>query len=303
MQPRPHVSQRMVTRTAFARLLCVLTAGVVPSLVHGQATSDVFLVEIDRAGGSMTFGRPANLTNRDGYDNQPSFTPDGRAIFYTSMRTGQADIWLYVIDRGSNAPATSTPESEYSPTVMPGGQWISTVRVEMDSTQRLWRFARGGRNPSVILENIKPVGYYAWIDASTVAVFVLGDPATLQIADVTSGTAEIVASQIGRSIHHVPNERAVSFLHRVSRDEPWIAVYNLDSRETRRLTQPVGDNEFYAWLPDGGLLQGEGAKLYLWTEASPSWHEVADFTGSLAGISRLAISPAGNRIAIVAVRP
>src|SRR5439155_1522031 len=29
-------------------------------------------------------GRPANITRSPGYDNQPSFTPDGAAIFFTS---------------------------------------------------------------------------------------------------------------------------------------------------------------------------------------------------------------------------
>ncbi len=31
-------------------------------------------------------GQPVNLTDRNGYDNQPFFSPDGRSFFYTSYR-------------------------------------------------------------------------------------------------------------------------------------------------------------------------------------------------------------------------
>ena len=37
--------------------------------------------------------RLVNITNRPGYDNQPAF--DGSAILYTSIRSGQADIWRF----------------------------------------------------------------------------------------------------------------------------------------------------------------------------------------------------------------
>ncbi len=292
---------RSTLNTTFGITLWALW--LVPA-ASAQTSTDVFISSITRAGDVPSFSTPVNVTNREGYDNQPSFTPDGRAVFYTSIRDGQADVWLYIIERGSNAAVIQSPESEYSPTVMPGGtQWISVVRVEMDSVQRLWKFGPGGSTPQVIFENIKPVGYHAWIDANTAALFVLGQPPTLQIADVTTGAAQTVASNIGRSIHKVPNQRAVSFLHRVSREEAWISVYDLDTRQVRRLVQPVGDNEFYAWTPGGGLIMGQDAKLYVWSEGVTfGWREVADFSGTLTGISRVSVSAAGDRIAIVGNR-
>src|SRR4029078_12900432 len=153
-------------------------------------------------------GQPA-VTER-GYDNQPFYTPYGKSILFTAIRDGrQTDI--YEFDRAARhaKPLITRPEGEYSPTITPDGQGISVIRVEADKTQRLWRFDRSGKNPTVILPDIKPVGYHVWVDADTLVLFVIGPPATLQLAHVATGKADIVARDIGRSLQRIPNNRAV----------------------------------------------------------------------------------------------
>lgn len=147
--------------------------------------SDIYLTFLT---GDFKLGAPAKFTQHIGYNNQPSFLADDRSVLYTSIRNGQADIYQYDPGFGGTTQATNTPESEYSPTLMPDGKNISVVRVEADGTQRLWKFPLTGRGaPSLILEDIKPVGYHWWLDKNTLALFILGatgKPATLQIADV-----------------------------------------------------------------------------------------------------------------------
>src|SRR5258706_14141105 len=134
--------------------------------------TEIFLASF--AAGANPVGRPANITNNQGYDNQPSFTPDGAGILFTSIRGGgtQTDIYRYDIASGSTAQVTRTAESEYSPTVTPDGGHISVIRVEADGTQRLWRFTLEGGAPELVLPCIKPVGYHAWADSHTLALFV-----------------------------------------------------------------------------------------------------------------------------------
>jgi Tol biopolymer transport system component len=80
-----------------------------------------------------------NITNSPGYDNQPSFAPDGGAIFFTSVRGGgtQTDIYRYDLASAAITRVTSTPESEYSPTVTPDGAHLSVIRVEADGAAQL----------------------------------------------------------------------------------------------------------------------------------------------------------------------
>jgi len=287
------------TRTSrWATLAGVAMVATLPASALAQTGTDIFLVNISRDVG-VRFGTPTNVTDRPGYDNQPSFTPDGKAILYTSIREGQADIWMYDIDAGSNSAVTTTPESEYSATVVPGGQTFSVIRVEMDSTQRLWQFELDGTNPNVIYEQIVPVGYHTWIDANTTAMFILGQPATLQIGNVETGATETVASNIGRSIHKAVDKDAVIFLHRMSQDEAWIAEWDVGTNHLRHLVVPVGDGQDFEVMHNGTIVMGDGSKLFAWREEWDGWEEVADFAGHITEITRLAGSPNGDRIAIV----
>ena len=248
-------------------------------------------------------GRAVNVTHTPGYDNQPSFTPDGAAILFTSNRGAtQTDIYRYAVATGETTRLTNTPESEYSPTVTPDGAHMSVVRVEADGAQRLWRFTLDGRDPEIVLENVKPVGYHAWCDDHTLALFVLGQPATLQIADTRTGKAAEAARGILRSIQRIPRGGTISF---VDRDEDGsLMIRELDPK-TRSVTTLVaavaGAKEAdLVWAPDGRLLMAEKDVLYVWTREARGWTRAADL-GALGvhGVTRLAVSPKGDRIAIV----
>src|SRR5260221_1309071 len=153
---------------------------VLPSVRQAPPGTDIYVAPLRRAsGGGLSVGTPLNVTARPGYDNQPSFSPDGKLLYYTSARGGQSDIYRYDLASKATAQVTATPESEYSPTVMPDGKHLSVIRVERDSTQRLWAFILDGVAVKPILDSIKPVRYHAWRTADTVFPFFLGPPATL----------------------------------------------------------------------------------------------------------------------------
>jgi hypothetical protein len=202
---------------------------------------------------------------------------------------------------------TNTPENENSPTYLPSGKTdadgFSVVRSEMDKTQRLWRFNAAGREPSVLLADIKPVGYHAWVDPDRVVLFVLGEPNSLQLASVNSGKGEVAANGIGRSLHRIPSTRMVSFVHREPSGEFWIKQIDIDSKKIDPLTRVVEGNteRDMAWLPDGKtILMSGGTKVYSWTRGATGWTEVFDAAPhSLGAVSRLAVSPKGDVIAIV----
>jgi hypothetical protein len=224
-------------------------------------------------------------------------------ILFTAIdSTGQADIWSYSLGTGERKNITrSAPESEYSATVLPSLARFSAIRVEADSTQRLWSFDSGGANPEVVLRDIHPVGYHAWLDEDRLALFVLGDPATLQIASVAEGTAQVVAEDIGRSVHRIPGRETVSFVQWVAPGTGWINEYDPDTGETRPLAPLLEENEFYAWTPGGTLVMGQGSRLFRWTpDESETSEEIADLeSAGILEISRISLSPDGGWLAVV----
>lgn len=212
-----------------------------PAPAAAPPDTEIFLAALTMTNGTLIVGTPANITNSPGYDNQPAFTPDGRSILFSSVRSAApaassaaaslpvvpatpaaipaTDIYRYDIASKQVARVTSTPEGEFSPTVMPDGRRMSVIRVEADGTQRLWSFTMDGQSPALVLADVKPVGYHAWIDDHTLALFVLGsrgEPATLQVADTKTGKSEVIARDIGTSVKRMPSG-AVSFVQREPR--------------------------------------------------------------------------------------
>ena len=259
-------------------------------------------------------GSWVNISNNPGYDNQPSFLPDSAGILFSSMRDGkQTDIYRYDVASRHIAQVTSTPESEYSPTVTPDGRTFSAVRVEADNAQRLWRFDVDGSRPRVVLESVKPVGYHAWIDDTRLALFVLGSgqaPATLQLADTKTGLATVAVTGIGRSLLIRPGTGTVSYL--ATAETPrMLKALDPATGESVALVAPVQGSQDCAWTPEGMLLMASGTTIYSWKPGAAGWSEFAtlgnvDQRGEptpppgVTNITRLAVSPDGKWLAFVA---
>src|SRR5216117_58203 len=284
--------------------LCIAQAA--PAAPAGPPATDIYLADLRVDHGRVVVGAPVNVTTRSGYDNQPFFLPDGRAFLYTSIREdSQADIYRYDIDEKTSVRLTTTRESEYSPTPLPDHSGFSVVRVEADSTQRLWAFDLAGSRPRVVLDSIKPVGYHAWGDAHTLVLFVLGSPPTLQIADADFPAArgEVLCKDRPLSLQRIPGRASVSFVERDSVAGPALLELDIRRRRVTKLTKVPAGAEFFAWTPDGLVLTASGAILYQWdSHRGGAWEQVADLAAAgLSNVTRLAVSPRGDRLAIVAV--
>ena len=284
-------------------VLAVLQAAAAP---QGPPGTDIWVADLTIRDGRVNVGKPLNVTARPGYDNQPAFLPDGSGFLYTRIGAdGQADMWRYDFATHSARAVTATRESEYSPTLMPKSGGISVVRVELDSTQRLWRLDPDGGHPALLFEKIKPVGYHAWAGDSALALFVLGTPNALVLARLGSEHADTVARNIGRAMQPIPGRRAVSFVQIVDSTRSWLMELDADSATVRRLILLPRGAEFHLWTAGGLVLASDGASLYQWdSRGAASWERVADLSAlGLKGVTRLAVSPAGDRLALVARDP
>jgi hypothetical protein len=269
----------------------------------GAPRTDIWLGMLVRDGDELIIQNLSNATDRDGYDNQPSFAQDGSAIYYVSaVDSTQTEVFRYVTRSGAIERVTNTEGvSEFSPTMIPAQDAFSAIH-EIRGKQYLWRYGSEGGDIGAIFSTAEPVGYHAWADEYTVAMFVLGSPATLQVGNALTGGIRVVAESPGRSIHRIPDSNEVSFVRKVSEDEWWIERLNPQTGDTERLTRTVPAAEDYAWTPEGEIIMGKGSTLHRWT-TDTGWTEFQDLVGvGIEGITRLAVSPDGTMIAIVANR-
>ncbi len=274
--------------------------------------TDIYLLPITAGLASLKTARPAPLSVAPGYDNQPMFSLDGARVLFAANRDGkQTDIYAFDRASGRVTQLTETPENENSPTFVPAGLGepggFSVVQTEPDRSQRLWRFNAAGKNPQLVLADVKPVGYHAWVEPDHLAMFILGQPATLQIGRVATGKAEMVAGDIGRSLHRIPGTRQVSFVQREPSGEFWIKQIDIDSRQVVPLVRTAegSSDRDYAWMPDAQtILMSTGTKVLSWTRGASGWTEVFDGAAfQLGAISRLAASPKGDALALVVAEP
>ncbi len=276
----------------------------------GAPATDIWIGRLDRDDdGQLSVHDLVNVTDRDGYDNQPSFDPSGSLLYYTAaLDATQTETFRYDLGAMATEPVTRTTDaSEFSPTTIPGQDALSAIREER-GRQFLWRYGADGADLGPIFATVEPVGYHAWADERTAAMFVLGNPPTLHVGDALSGEVGVVASNPGRSIHRVPGTGHISFVRKVSDDEWWIERLDPATGGTERIAQTIAGREDYAWTPDGEILMGDGTALFAW-RADAGWTEVAGVDGDAgdggaAGgeISRLAVSPDGSLVAIVRAR-
>ena len=308
-------------------LILLLAAGLglsqaqpAPAPAAPPPGTDIYLVSLPAGLAGMKDAKPVPVSNAPGYDNQPMFSPDGGRLLFAANRDGK-QIDIYAFDRASGrvSQLTQTAENENSPTFLPAGigepGGFSVVQTEPDRSQRLWRFDAAGKNPQLVLADVKPVGYHAWVEPDHLAMFILGQPATLQVARVATGKAEVVARDIGRSLHRVPGRRTVSFVQReavgfVQRESSTAFTIKEVAIDTRQVTSLVATVEGstdrdYAWMPDGRtVVMSSGTKIFSWTRGGTGWTEVFDAAAfQLGAVSRLSVSPKGDAMAMVVAEP
>ncbi len=90
-------------------------------VVQTCPTADCGLAVVNTNGTGFSF-----LT-RNTTDISPAVSPDGQWVAYTSMQTGNGDIWLISINGGQPKSLTDSPDREGIPTWSPDGQWIAFV--------------------------------------------------------------------------------------------------------------------------------------------------------------------------------
>ncbi|GAB4418862.1 MAG: hypothetical protein OHK0039_30730 [Bacteroidia bacterium] len=281
-------------------LLCLCVVG---ADLAAQPDTDIYVMDLEEVDGEWYFRQPLNITPRKGYDNQPSFTPDGRGLLFVSMQgNNQTDVFRYDFRAGTARRLTETKQvSEYSPQMMPEGTHFSVVMVEADSVQRLWAYPVEGGSARLLTKKVDSIGYYAWLSEKQLATFRLGEPPHLDVFDVKRQKLRTISPRVGRSIHRVPGTGLLSYASEGA-DGTW-QIYTWDplTGETQAVVQTFSGVEDYCWTPQGYLLMGQGEMLYMYR---PGIDEAWMLMGSpgVGPFYRLAMSPDGRKLAVVVYR-
>jgi len=191
------------------RFFSVITLFLV-TLSYSQSNTEVYLFDFSQNGENISISNPINISNNKGYDNQPSFLANGKAVLFASTRNKQTDVVLYNIKSRTKKWLTKTSGSEYSPTQTPNKKHFTSILLEKNGRQLLWQYSFNNRTPKIVVKNLK-IGYHTWYDKNKLVSFVLGNPATLQVSNLKSKTNTIIAKNIAKKIILIGNFSFIFF--------------------------------------------------------------------------------------------
>lgn len=258
--------------------------------------TDIWLFDLKEKKGITLPENPKNITNRQGYDNQPFFAENGKSIYYVSIRSDmQADIYVYQIGQSKTIQLTKTTESEYSP--QPSGADINSVVVEKDSSQKIYLIdGKTGLSKKILGED--SVGYYLNLAKDTFLVYKLTNPHSLVLYNSVSGSLETIAINPIRSFRKINSTQFIFGIKDSSK--VFFYKYNMLLRKALMYATFANPNEDINWHPKLGLLISDGSKIMRFDEKSKAWLLLFDFVNfGIKKITRFGFDSEDKRIVIV----
>ena len=214
------------------------------------------------------------ISQHDGYDNQPCFSYDSKYLLYASDQdeNGSPDVMKYDLETGITTRVTSTSAAEFSPTPTSSGRFtaihVGKPGAEGDAyteSQQLWEYDSTGKGLGPIISATR-IGYHAWLDANHVATFIVGSedgetPHKLVVYNTSNGTSIDIASNVGRCIKRAPNGM-LTYVDKSDSTAFKIMITAGDSASTDTIiTLPKGTEDF-CWMYEGTIFTFANGTLY-----------------------------------------
>ncbi|WP_298903317.1 nuclear transport factor 2 family protein [uncultured Psychroserpens sp.] len=266
---------------------------------NSQSNTEVFLFDLEANGSQIQVKNGINISNNEGYDNQPSFLND-RYILFASTRNGQTDISKYDMRYDSKSWLNFSDGGEYTPLKIPNRNEVSAVRLDKDGKQRLYAYNMSNGESNELIQDLV-VAYYTWYDENTtVAAVIEGDNLNLFVTNLEEGTSRKYQSKVGRSFHKIPNSNLVSFISKENENQWQIKSLNPKTGATKVIANTMEGVEDICWLDDKTILSGKDNVLYKLTlRKDNNWKKVANLeANSISKITRLATNPEGTKLLI-----
>jgi TolB protein len=217
-------------------------------VVKTGQNKDLWIMDWDGANArSLTRDQTLNLS--------PTWTPDGRNLYFTSFRNGDADIYRYTLESGKISPFIKTPRTDSAPCVSADGEWVAYASSESGNFE-IYRVKPDGSQKTQLTFSGRDDTSPSWSPTGREIVFTSDRGGSPQIyimdfdgINVRRLTYDGVYNETAR---WSPRGDLIAFCSRESNQYPKFQVFTVQpggGRE-RRLTE--GGNKFdCSWSPDG----------------------------------------------------
>lgn len=243
-----HDSQRKLRGVARTKLAFVSDRNreAVLATVEKRDVKEVYVADYDGA-------NPRRITINRTLNINPAWAPDGRAIAYTSYRTGIMDILISNIYAGTMESPTKGVGQNWLPVFSPDGSRIAFIS-NRDGNSELYVMNRDGSNLTRLTNNPAIDSTPTWSPSGTQIAFTserTGTPQIYVMGADGAGLRKVTSeSYADRATWSPAPYNEIAFTARTGPGFD-IKILNIGTGETRQITFGEGTNESPAWSPNG----------------------------------------------------
>jgi Tol biopolymer transport system component len=260
------------------------------------------------------------LTDHPAYDDQASFSPDGRHLVFVSSRAdGTADLWTIDLQTRNAKTLTSGPGGDFRPSWSPDGRWIvfssdrtSTlpfahgrwehlhvvdlylVRPDGSGLKRLTTSAGFCGSPKWTADSRRVVAYCMTAEQTLDNRRAVPEhPEDTRIVSVDIDTGTMADLPAGRGVKFNPSMLGGDVLAYIRRDGDERGIHYSNGKRG-----PAGEIRTASWSPDGTRVVFHKRLAFQRQPWVPTWsrHPQYELTLTNGGPS---FSPSGDRFAFV----
>jgi TolB protein len=217
-------------------------------VVKTGPNKDLWLMDWDGANArSLTRDQTLNMS--------PTWAPDGKTLYFTSFRNGDADVYRYDLEAGRVKPFIQTPRTDSAPSVSADGQWVAYASSESGNFE-IYRIRPDGSQKTQLTFSGRDDTSPSWSPTGREIVFTSDRSGGPQIyimdfdgVDVRKLTHSGVYNETAR---WSPRGDLIVYCSRESDAYPKFQIFTVlpSGGRERRLTD--GGNKFdCSWSPDG----------------------------------------------------
>jgi TolB protein len=231
--------------------------------VENRDTKEIYITDYDGANQRrITVNRQLNIT--------PVWSPDARAIAYTSYRRGYPDIFVALIYQGTQETPTNNRGQNWLPAYSPDGSRIAFTS-NRDGNPELYVMGRDGSAVRRLTQHPTIDTTPTWAPNGEQIAFTSDRSGSPQIYLMNADGGNVRRLTTNESYADRPtwspapfNEIAYAGRSGSGYD---IKIYDFTSGDTRRITYGEGSNESPAYAPNGRHIafvstRGRGTQVY-----------------------------------------
>lgn len=166
-------------------------------LEAGTSSTEIWLADIDGANARQ-------LTPGKKLDANPSFSPDGKRILFTSNRSGTSQLWTIPIDGGEATALTDFALGLDGPVWSPDGRFIAATcevfpecGIDVEKNQRIQKGLDDGKLKVHVADELLYRHWSSWRDGKRTHIVLVDATSGKVTKDLTPGPFEAPIFELG----------------------------------------------------------------------------------------------------------